>query len=426
MTENPSRSIVPVFSFHHGPNWVFVTLLLYFAPDVTAQTGTTPPPPFGFPLDPRIKVSPSMAIILVSLISAFFLIGFFSVYIRQCVERRMSQSFTLADDGVGSGRRWRRAAPRGLDPAVIDTFPTFIYSEVKGLKIGNRALECAVCLNEFEDDETLRMLPKCSHVFHPDCVDAWLASHITCPVCRANLVPKPGEIDPITMLSHDSDGESVHSALSPDIHEMHHQNLVRAADDLIIDIQSPDVINPTQTPNQNRPPRSTPRKTHIADKFPRSHSTGHSLVQPDENCERFTLKLPEEVRNQLVNSCLSRTKSCVAFPRVRSSRKGFRTGSGGSGRGGNNCFYERFDQEGRSDRWALTMTPPFISRTGSARSIKGVGDDVTATPKTLFKSVKLPLDRFFGRTDKDNVGERSFDRLRLDAPDGNMFDVLAI
>ncbi|KAF9604768.1 hypothetical protein IFM89_010309 [Coptis chinensis] len=64
-----------------------------------------------------------------------------------------------------------------------------MYSVVKGLKIGKGALECAVCLNEFEDDETLRLLPKCDHVFHPECIDAWLASHTTCPVCRANLTP---------------------------------------------------------------------------------------------------------------------------------------------------------------------------------------------------------------------------------------------
>uniref|UniRef100_A0A5B7BCZ7 RING-type E3 ubiquitin transferase n=1 Tax=Davidia involucrata TaxID=16924 RepID=A0A5B7BCZ7_DAVIN len=413
MTENRSRSIVPFFGFSHGAksNWVFLNLLVYFAAYVTAETGTAPEPPGGYPLDPRIKISPSMAIILVCLISAFFLLGFFSVYIRQCAERRMAQSFTLADDGVGSGRRWRRAAARGLEPAVIDTFPTFIYSEVKGLKIGKGALECAVCLNEFDDDETLRMLPKCSHVFHPVCVDAWLSSHITCPVCRANLVPKPGEIGPTTMLSQDSDGESVDSGLSPDIHDTHHQNLVHVADDLIIDIQS----NPSQTPKQSRPPRSTSTKTQIAGKFPRSHSTGHSLVQPGENCERYTLKLPEDVRNRLVNSSLSRTKSCVAFPRVRSSRKGFRTSSGGSGRGVNNYYYERFDREGRLDRWAFTMTPPFISRTGSSRSPKvAVGDEVTATPKSLLKSVKSPFDQFFGGTDKDNVGERSFDRLRLD------------
>ncbi|KAK9938118.1 hypothetical protein M0R45_014874 [Rubus argutus] len=76
----------------------------------------------------------------------------------------------------------------GLDPAVIESFPVFLYSAVKGLTEQSApALECAVCLSEFGDSETLRLLPKCDHVFHPGCIDVWLAYHNTCPVCRANL-----------------------------------------------------------------------------------------------------------------------------------------------------------------------------------------------------------------------------------------------
>ena len=45
-------------------------------------------------------------------------------------------------------------------------------------------LECAVCLSRFEDADILRLLPKCKHAFHLDCVDTWLISHSTCPLCR--------------------------------------------------------------------------------------------------------------------------------------------------------------------------------------------------------------------------------------------------
>jgi hypothetical protein len=44
-------------------------------------------------------------------------------------------------------------------------------------------LECAVCLSRFEDADILRLLPKCKHAFHLDCVDTWLISHSTCPLC---------------------------------------------------------------------------------------------------------------------------------------------------------------------------------------------------------------------------------------------------
>lgn len=48
--------------------------------------------------------------------------------------------------------------------------------------------ECSVCLSEFKEDENLRLLPKCSHAFHLQCIDTWLKSHSSCPLCRVNIL----------------------------------------------------------------------------------------------------------------------------------------------------------------------------------------------------------------------------------------------
>jgi E3 ubiquitin-protein ligase EL5 len=40
------------------------------------------------------------------------------------------------------------------------------------------------------DGEAERFLPKCEHGFHAECVDMWLRSHPTCPLCRVD-VDKP-------------------------------------------------------------------------------------------------------------------------------------------------------------------------------------------------------------------------------------------
>ncbi|XP_059669489.1 RING-H2 finger protein ATL51-like [Cornus florida] len=44
---------------------------------------------------------------------------------------------------------------------------------------------CAVCLSEFTEGEEVRVLPECAHQFHALCVEMWLFSHPSCPLCRA-------------------------------------------------------------------------------------------------------------------------------------------------------------------------------------------------------------------------------------------------
>lgn len=74
----------------------------------------------------------------------------------------------------------------GLDSAILETLPVFLY------KSQNFAdgLDCAVCLCEFEENEKARLLPNCGHSFHTECIDMWFRSHSTCPVCRTGAKPE--------------------------------------------------------------------------------------------------------------------------------------------------------------------------------------------------------------------------------------------
>ncbi|CAI7844841.1 unnamed protein product [Closterium sp. NIES-54] len=56
------------------------------------------------------------------------------------------------------------------------------------------ATECAVCLSDFADGEQLRCLLPCAHRFHVACIDCWLLSHTTCPVCRTALEPRKDDV----------------------------------------------------------------------------------------------------------------------------------------------------------------------------------------------------------------------------------------
>ena len=72
-----------------------------------------------------------------------------------------------------------------LDEPMIKSIPLCRFTKAKQL-IGN--MECIVCLVEFQENEALRLLPKCSNAFHINCIDVWLRSHVNCPLCRANIV----------------------------------------------------------------------------------------------------------------------------------------------------------------------------------------------------------------------------------------------
>ncbi|KAM0869611.1 hypothetical protein ACQ4PT_040564 [Festuca glaucescens] len=50
---------------------------------------------------------------------------------------------------------------------------------------------CPVCLEGVHGGEMVRQLPACRHVFHVECIDMWLHSHRTCPMCRCVISPPP-------------------------------------------------------------------------------------------------------------------------------------------------------------------------------------------------------------------------------------------
>ncbi|XP_057825251.2 brassinosteroid-responsive RING protein 1-like [Cryptomeria japonica] len=49
---------------------------------------------------------------------------------------------------------------------------------------------CAICLRSFEENDEIRELYNCCHIFHRNCLDKWIDSHQdTCPFCRCPLLP---------------------------------------------------------------------------------------------------------------------------------------------------------------------------------------------------------------------------------------------
>uniref|UniRef100_A0A7N0TY21 RING-type E3 ubiquitin transferase n=1 Tax=Kalanchoe fedtschenkoi TaxID=63787 RepID=A0A7N0TY21_KALFE len=96
-------------------------------------------------------------------------------------------------DAAAAGEVGRRR--RGLDAAVISALPVLLYGSQIVRSNGKKKTEsgaeeggeCCICLSVFEEEDEIKFLPDCNHCFHSDCVDRWLLTQSTCPLCRSSL-----------------------------------------------------------------------------------------------------------------------------------------------------------------------------------------------------------------------------------------------
>ncbi|CAO2819099.1 unnamed protein product [Amaranthus hypochondriacus] len=73
---------------------------------------------------------------------------------------------------------------------IREMLPALTYAEIVASKCGYEAETCAVCLYEFEEEDQIRRMRNCPHMFHKSCVDRWMDhDRKTCPLCRKPLVP---------------------------------------------------------------------------------------------------------------------------------------------------------------------------------------------------------------------------------------------
>ncbi|CAL9045001.1 E3 ubiquitin-protein ligase ATL31-like [Musa acuminata AAA Group] len=298
---------------------IVLALLLVTPRRVSAQSTATPSGdgPSGY----SVRIKPGVAALVIGLICGFFFLGFFAVYIHQCSSG--SSGGTRPSGAVESRAAASRAARRGLDPEVLASFPTMAYAEAKEHKKGKGALECAVCLSEFAHDDTLRLLPRCCHVFHVDCIDVWLGTHVTCPVCRANLA-EPEPADAADAACESTPTEDVGATVEGDL-------------------------------EGGRLP---------AVGYRRWHSTGHK----GEEVDRYTLRLPGHVRQEIFTAAGLRRAASVAEARARGEASGSRGYRGG-----------------RSGRWG------FLLRTFSVRR-RADGTATEGSSKRVYPSAGAPLN----------------------------------
>lgn len=154
-----------------------------------SRLSPSPPLPPLLSVDGLIgRISPSVLLIIVILGFIFVLSGLLHLLVRYLIRRstRDQEDLDSATALQGQLQQLFHLHDAGVDQSFIDTLPVFPYKDITGAK---DPFDCAVCLCEFEADDKLRLLPQCSHAFHMECIDTWLLSHSTCPLCRTSLLP---------------------------------------------------------------------------------------------------------------------------------------------------------------------------------------------------------------------------------------------
>ncbi|KAF8084795.1 hypothetical protein N665_0699s0010 [Sinapis alba] len=174
-------------------NWVFSEIKTTRNLLSPSSLPRPPPPPLTIRpntnSDINSKISPSILLIIIILSIIFFISGLLHLLVRFLLTPRRRDREDYFDNVTalqGQLQQLFHLHDSGVDQSFIDTLPVFHYKSIIGLK--NYPFDCAVCLSEFETEDKLRLLPKCSHAFHMDCIDTWLLSHSTCPLCRSSLL----------------------------------------------------------------------------------------------------------------------------------------------------------------------------------------------------------------------------------------------
>ncbi|KAL5099830.1 hypothetical protein RYX36_004157 [Vicia faba] len=129
-------------------------------------------------------LSDKVVILLIAMGSALFVVSLYHV-ISICFCRQQRTTTNQNSPRLA-------AADEGTSTSLANIIPTHKYlkrsKDVWDDEVGDT---CAVCLGDFEEGEELRTMPECLHSFHVQCIDMWLHSHSSCPICRASAAPSP-------------------------------------------------------------------------------------------------------------------------------------------------------------------------------------------------------------------------------------------
>ncbi|XP_055817844.1 RING-H2 finger protein ATL78-like [Solanum dulcamara] len=147
------------------------------------------------PLGHKVNTFDANVIMVLAVLICALICSFVLNFIIKCACRCLILADSSLVNHTNNNPSSTKLANRGIKKKALKTFPIITFSTE--LKHPGLDSECVICLSEFRTGEKIKILPKCNHGFHVNCIDKWLNSHSSCPTCRNCLIETRQKIVPI-------------------------------------------------------------------------------------------------------------------------------------------------------------------------------------------------------------------------------------
>ncbi|CAH8339583.1 unnamed protein product [Eruca vesicaria subsp. sativa] len=127
--------------------------------------------------DRNLQIHGRTVFFVMALFSVVLFFALITLYIhRSCLARDLTNFHVLSPP-------FTPYVSGGLDPAAIRSLPVVLCRR----EAEEEERECCICLGGLEEGEKMKVLPLCSHCYHCECVDRWLMTESSCPLCRVSI-----------------------------------------------------------------------------------------------------------------------------------------------------------------------------------------------------------------------------------------------
>ncbi|KAI9174826.1 hypothetical protein LWI28_023222 [Acer negundo] len=142
------------------------------------------PPPHLYPQALQLKLYQAFIFSIPVLFSVILILLFYLFYLKRRASILSSSAPPILPTTSNQASPYIHHS-MGWNVDTIGKLPIVLFDE----ELKSRDTQCCVCLGEFEIKEELLQVPSCKHVFHVDCLNHWLQSNRTCPLCRCCIIP---------------------------------------------------------------------------------------------------------------------------------------------------------------------------------------------------------------------------------------------